>query len=175
VSNPFDAYVINPQDIRFENGVMEPDATQVAAFSGYIDSSIDKDVTLSKGWYRFTIKNPVSFNASLDVVNGVMPVDDGTGNVVNKRYTVQNLSYSVVENRMFVDVHVIDNPIPLFIVWGAVAVALAVAGALAVNSVLESIEQITAPVFNFLTSPVGIIAIIGVLALLILPYFRRKL
>lgn len=176
MSDIFDQFITNIDDIRFdENGIMRPDVTQVAAFSGYIDKNVDSAVLLTKGWYRFTIGNPVSFEKSMNVIDGVMPVDDGTGEYVDKRYSVGNLRYDVIQDEMYVDVHVVDNPIPLILVWGAVAVALAVAGALAANSVLRSVEKITTPVFDFFKSPVGIILMVGVLALMILPYFKRKL
>jgi hypothetical protein len=148
------------------------DATQVADWYGNMHQGIDTDITLTKGRYVFTVGKPVKFTEVFGGQKGVVDVyDHDAGGTVQKRFKVTSLVYDVQNDTLAIGVNIIDNPIPIAVIWGAVAVICLITGAVTVNSVLENVERIGNLVFE---SPMGWILMVTIAAGVILPFFLAK-
>lgn len=136
------------QDFDFgdlHNVFFPSDNTSTNVSNRRIDTSkLPKDLTITKGKYRFKIGNPTGtmptgFTQKQDIVMFI----DEQGNFKEKAYTVDAVRYDAVDNKLYVDVDVLENPIPLFIIWGAVAAVVMIVGAITADSILEDVSSLT--------------------------------
>lgn len=127
--------------IDYGDGIPNPsDATQVNIPSGVDGDSFMTDTLIRKGRYRLVVRNPESDVFVNDPISTVAGFVDESGNYQSKAIRIDSIKVDLLANRAVVDITVLENPIPLIAVWGAVFVACAIAGALATNSIIESVE-----------------------------------
>ncbi len=120
---------------------LAPDATSVGRQTA--GSYADSGLTILKGTYKATVGKPrgaitTPFVGREDFCQYV----DENGILQSKRFSVDSITYLAETDKLEVVFTVIENPIPLFILWGAVAVIVLTVGAMSVNSVLEKIEPV---------------------------------
>lgn len=177
-TNIFDTdYTIGEESLYDEN-ILVADATNISLYGSQLSPNLSMDFPVSKGRYKLTVKNPSSPSAMFGNESIYVPVDDGV-NIEYKKVIIESVKYDFSEERAYVYIDVKENPIPIVLLWGAVILACSIAGALAINSVLESVETLSDSVFGdigtLIKNPISwaIIAIVG--AGVILPYvYKRK-
>jgi len=112
-----------------------------------IDKNVNPYETLSKGSYRLTIGKPQGvLSKTFERQVTFASYFDDSGKYQQHKVSVDSIVYDNINNKVIVDITLYDNPIfiPIFVIWGAVAVVVAVTGAIAVNSILEKIEVLFA-------------------------------
>jgi hypothetical protein len=159
--------ILDPYSDDVVWGEAYPESTGTKAAQKYpIHSKIGDGLRMVKGRYRLTVEN-VSPNADFSDFDGLgatVPVDG-----VEKKYTIDRISYDVGGSTLLIDITIIDNPIPLFVLWGAIAITVAIIGALSVNSVLTKVETLA-------NSPAGkgiVMIFLIPAALLLLNFFKK--
>jgi heme exporter protein D len=125
------------------------DRTKVNFTQYQIVDNLPKDLLITKGKWRLTIGRPAgvtptTWNKSTQYFAYI----DTDGQYQQKPYTVEGVTYDAVNDKLLVDINIIENPIPLFIVWGAVAVVVLVVGAITAKSILESVTKLAEDVTN---------------------------
>lgn len=99
-------------------------------------------VLLTKGKYKLTIANPTgkidNFGSYADTIDFV----DYDGVFQSKRYVVSGSKYDAVNDKLIIWIEILENPIPIFVIWGAVAIAVMITGAITTDSILEDVEKI---------------------------------
>lgn len=129
--------------IDFDDGISNPsDATQVNIPSGSDGQSFMTDTMIRKGRYRLVIRNPESDVFVNDPIHTEATFMDSSGTQRFKALRIDRIKVDLVDNKAVVDITVLENPIPLIAVWGAVFVACAIVGALSATSVIESVESL---------------------------------
>jgi hypothetical protein len=135
-----DPYLIDYGDIYSDYNPYVIDATNTSGmhFTALIDAGkLDSNMTITKGRYRFFVSNPSTLDFDFEPIAHSVNVD-GT----QKRFIVEGINYDLLTNEMVVTVNIIDNPIPLILIYAAVFAIIAAVGAVSVNSILTHIEKI---------------------------------
>jgi hypothetical protein len=122
-----------------------------------ISENIDKGMLLSKGRYIFTIGKPAGTITDLKELLKDSIVVDGE----LKDFEIYDLKYNFQNDKLQLFVNIIDNPIPILVIWGAVAIAVMITGAITTSSILEDIT----PIVDVVTSPIGY----GILLIFLIP------
>lgn len=151
------------------------DATDARGFG--ISPDINQSLQLTKGSYRLKIGNPTgTITGFRDKIQDFVVVDS-----MEKGFKVFKLKYSIMEDKLFVSITIKDNPIPVLVIWGAVAIAVMITGAITMGSVLEDITPIATPIVETISqlpkivnSPLGYGIILIFLLPLLLPLFKKK-
>ena len=155
----------NPADwtnLDFNN--TPADDTTVNIWLQRMKSSL-QDFVLTKGTYNFYIDQAVDFSGGLPTKEMTVSFYDEHYIVHNKRFAIQSGKYNVDTKQLILKVDIIDNPIPLFVIWAACAAALMIVGAVTFDSVVTDVEKLS-------NSPTGIafsLTAIGVVILLLVP------
>lgn len=138
----------------------EPETTKtIAGTFPYLEKLQHKVIT--KGKWKLTIQNPIGDVPFETIRDSVMTYSERDGAKI-KRYEIIDYIFFPERNEAEIIINVLDNPIPLFVIWGAVALAVMITGAIATNSVLVDITKI---VDDIGTSPL----VIGVLLIFLIP------
>lgn len=130
-----------------------------------ISDNIDKGMSLSKGKYIFTIGKPAGTVTDLKELLKDSIVVDGQ----LKDFEIYDLKYDFQNDKLQLFVNIIDNPIPILVIWGAVAIAVMITGAITTHSILESIT----PIVDVVTSPLGYGILLIFLIPIIMPLFKK--
>lgn len=141
----------------YADPVVDATSTVGVQYAALMDVSLDSQLTITKGRYRFYISNPGILSDDFTPIAHYVSVDG-----VQKRFTVEGLTFDVVNNELVATVNIIDNPIPLIIIWAGIFAICAAVGAISANSVLTHVEKI-------IETPIiwPIVAIVG--AVLVIP------
>lgn len=130
---------------------------------------------LTVGKWKFTIGKPEGpINNFARVTDQVAFLDDND-NFQMKSYTVEAVSYNPLTDKLEVTVDIHQNPIPLFIIYGAVIGIAAIVAAMSIDSVLEKVEQVVTSIPKELgKSPFAWAIVLIFLIPVILLTVRRK-
>ena len=156
------------EDIYKDWDFNKPDDTIVNQNLSIDTSNIDPDFLITKGRWKFYIKNPNTFDTnSFDRFASVIPVTNNDGTITEKRYVIESMKYNVSQNSLVVQINIIDNPIPLILVYAAIGAIILAAGAISINSILTHVEKIIdAPIIW----PIALI----ILFPMVLPLFSKS-
>ena len=152
-----DNTLFNISDMRFDDiDFSQPINNTYVSNDAFWKSNVNNDLILSTGKYKLTIGNPTgNVNEIEKSFSGVAAFVDNDGQIYNKNYDIYKWDYDVQKNKLYLYLDLKQNPIPIFILYGAIAITLMVAGAISVNSVLEHVEKLSDNVTsNLLSSPV---------------------
>ena len=161
ISDPLDYNISMPPDATFWNGAL-------------ISKSIDGSRMLTKGSYKLTFFNPeFSKKAVLtEPIEDTCSVFDPEKFIeIPKKYSVDQIEYDYPNNRMVVDITIEENPIPIFILYGAVIGVIALIGAWSTTTVLEKVEETFVSVTS---SPITYGIILVLLLPLLMPLMSGK-
>lgn len=127
---------------------------------------------MTKGRWKLFISNPANATTVFErVVDSVSVVGEFGPEV--KDYVIEKTVLDLENNMLEVTINIIHNPIPILIIYGAIAGILAIIGSITINSVLTKIEKVTEPVFDIVSKPM-VWAIIAIFLLPILKPFIGK-
>lgn len=119
------------------------------------------NLIITKGKWKFTIDNTIG-DVPFDVIKDTLVAYSNREGAQFKRYEILDHKYFPERNQSELIVNVIDNPIPLAVIWGAVAVATLITGAIAIDSILVDVSKF---VDDIGSSPL----VIGILLIFLVP------
>lgn len=153
------------------------DATSVRLTDGIrANQNINTRLQLTKGRWRFTIAKPSGPVTGFTPIQDAVAFLDDNDDFQLKSYSVDELTYNPVTDKLEVVVDIKENPIPLFVIYGAVIGITAIIAAMSVDSVLEKVEQVVTTIPKELgKSPFAWgILLIFLVPVLILAYKKTK-
>jgi len=147
--------VLNDNSNPYFEWDLTPPPADVTNVNGlYLDNKLKESFTLTKGSWRLTIKNPVGMPGEItDKITDFVLLLDESGEFKQKQFTLDRTKYEAINNKLIVDITIIDNPIPVAVIYGAVILISVIAIAVGTNSVLESVEEITVGSGGLLNHP----------------------
>lgn len=143
-----------------------------------MDKGLD-GISLTVGEWRLHITNPNN-KASAGIhtsIKDTVKVIDPVKGVVDKKYEIVGVEYDLVGEMIYVDIKIYQNPIPILLIYGAIAVGLTVIGAMALNSILVKVEQLFTETTGLLNSTgskmIILVFLIPLLSPFLIPIFKK--
>ena len=140
-----------------------------------IKQTINSRLMLTVGKWKFTIGKPAGPINNFTMVNDQVAFLDDNDDFQMKSYTIEAVSYNPISDKLEVTVDIHENPIPLFIIYGAVIGITAIVAAMSVDSILEKVEQVVTSVPKELGKSPFAWAIVAIFLIpVVMLIFRRK-
>jgi len=140
-----------------------------------LKQNVNSQLLLTVGKWKFTIGKPIGPLNNFTPISKQVAFLDDNNDFQMKAYTVEAVSYNPISNKLEVTVDIHENPIPLFIIYGAVIGIASIVAAMSIDSVLEKVEQVITSVPKELgKSPFAWAIVLIFLIPVVMLVFRRK-